>query len=114
MEEFYIGDEQIAIKTIIGFEILKFEEIIYIKAGRNICYLFSKRHDTPIKILINLLYLENILPENVFFRCHRSFIINKKSISQIYTKSYEFGLINGDIVPVSIANLKKFLDDNLY
>jgi len=36
MEEFYIGDEQIAIKTIIGFEILKFEEIIYIKAGRNI------------------------------------------------------------------------------
>ncbi|MCF3108258.1 LytTR family DNA-binding domain-containing protein [Niabella sp. CC-SYL272] len=60
---------------------LNFEELLYFEAQRDFTKIFLQ--DKTLLAGLHLKLLENMLPESLFARVHRSYIINKRKISGI-------------------------------
>jgi two-component system LytT family response regulator len=88
------------------------KEIIRIKAEGNYSRIFSES-GSSLLISQSIGSLEERLDQKEFLRCHRSHLVNKKSIVK-YTKSHGGALVllNGDIIPIS-RSAKKIVDSNL-
>jgi len=63
-------------------QLIKFDydDIVYVKADGNYSIIYLKDHSKHI-IYQSLKDFEKDLPENIFFRCHRSYIVNVILIS---------------------------------
>ena len=63
-------------------QLIKFDydDIVYLKADGNYSIIYLKDHTKHI-IYESLKDFERDLPENIFFRCHRSYIVNVILIS---------------------------------
>jgi two-component system LytT family response regulator len=63
-------------------QLIKFDfaDIIYVRADGNYSIIYLKNH-TKHLIYHSLKDFEKELPENIFFRCHRSYIVNVVLIS---------------------------------
>ncbi|MCD2421904.1 LytTR family DNA-binding domain-containing protein [Niabella pedocola] len=60
---------------------LNFDETLYFEAQRDFTKIFLQ--DRAVLVGLHLKLLENMLPETLFTRVHRSYIINKRKISGI-------------------------------
>ncbi|MBO9594513.1 MAG: response regulator transcription factor [Niabella sp.] len=60
---------------------LNFDETLYFEAQRDFTKIFLQ--DRTLLVGLHLKLLENMLPETLFTRVHRSYIINKRKISGI-------------------------------
>ena len=71
-----VGIKKIVVPVLNGFEILKIEEIVYIKAEGSYANIFLK--DAPnLLVSHNLKYFEDLLKEQQgFIRIHRSYLAN--------------------------------------
>jgi two-component system, LytTR family, response regulator len=76
----------IALKTANGIEMFDYSEIIYFEASRNVCMASVLGENSQTRVLGNLAYIESMLPEQCFFRCHRSYIINLWHIKRFNEK----------------------------
>lgn len=91
---------------------INFEEIIYIQGMSE----YVKIHLTqgkPIMSLLSLKSLEAQLPETMFMRVHKSFIVNLNKINMI--ERTEIVYDDGTIIPVSLqykSQFQEFLDKN--
>ena len=101
-EYFFIKENSNYIKLNMG-------DVLYIESMGDfskICILGNKSH----MVLISLKNLEKQLPENIFMRVHKQYIINVLHIKNIAVA--EIKLSNNSVIPLSSA-YKQLLLDNL-
>lgn len=97
-----IGDHAVTIPAASGLKIVRVKDIVYLRARDN--YTFIHLLDTPSGMLLskNLGQMEKELPDSIFFRSHKSYLINMLCLTE-YRRELEEGLImsNGDHVKIS-------------
>lgn len=102
--------KKIAISTESGYEFIKYNTIIYLEAQSNYTkfYLTNNSSLTTSK---TLKYFEEILPSSLFFRVHKSYLVNLNFIKR-FTKGDEqiIELITGHKLPVSIRKKDEFIN----
>lgn len=88
------------------------EEIIYVEADLNEVIIRTKEHFSYLDKQIS--QMEKVLDETLFFRIHRSFLINIKAIKQMLTveqSKIEFSFKEiDDVITSSKEGAKKFRD----
>ena len=103
------ADTRICLPTLKGFTILKLEEIVFCEAQRNYT-IFHLVNDKKVIISKTLFDYEKLLSGTVFFRIHKSFLINL-----LHAKEYirgEGGVVimsNGMDIDVSRRKKDQFL-----
>ncbi len=102
--------KKIAIATETGFEFVKFNTIIYLEAQNN----YAKFHLTSgssITTSKTLKHFEEILPSELFFRIHKSYLVNMNFIKRFTKGNEQFvELIMGQKLPVSIRKKDEFIN----
>lgn len=78
------------------------EEILYFKSDSNYTEIHFQ-NGTKVLIPKTLKDIESDMPTHVFFRVHRSFLVNIQHITHFYcsTDGSQIRLSNNDILPVS-------------
>ena len=61
---------------------INFDDILYVKAEQEYSFVFTKTERLLVSMHLKL--LENILPESLFTRVHRSYIIAHQNVVSIY------------------------------
>ena len=74
------------------------KDILYVEADRSYCHLITE--DQKYFLSTTLLKIESQLPENLFVRIHRSFVVNLKKIDSI-GESHTYLTIQGKQLPIS-------------
>lgn len=91
----------VAISSMDKIELLKMSDIMYVGADSKYAtfHLINGKQHISNK---NLIFYENILDQSVFFRIHKSFIINITYTLRIIKKDGSYcELINGVMLPIS-------------
>jgi hypothetical protein len=84
--------------------VIKYDDIRYIEADNKIStILLEKKH---IQCSKSMSYIESLLPEDIFFRCHKSFIIGFKHITSHSERKIVFD--NGKEAVVSKRKYSEF------
>lgn len=68
---------------------LNFSEILYIKAEQEYSYVFTKTKKLLVSMHLKL--LEGTLPEKLFTRIHRSYIVPQEIITSVYGNTIQIG-----------------------
>ena len=91
-------------------QLIKFDydDIVYLKADGNYSIIYLKDHTKHI-IYQSLKDFEKDLPENIFFRCHRSYIINVILISAFCIQKNRIFCLDYDIEILCSRRSKKEL-----
>lgn len=101
-EYFFIKEKNTHIKLNMG-------DVLYIESMGDFSKIITTQQKTHF-VLISLKNLEKQLPEKLFMRVHKQYIINILHIQNISTSDIK--LSSNDIIPVSIA-YKQALQDNV-
>lgn len=91
------------------FQKIESENILYAESMQNYLKLHFK--DKTIVIHQTMSSLEEMLPKDLFFRIHRSFLINLSHIDRISTNRL---FIHGKELPISSAKKEEFLNHVVY
>jgi two-component system, LytTR family, response regulator LytT len=84
---------------------INFNELIYIEGLKDYVKIYTKNDTKPILTINSLKTLESKLPETMFMRVHRSFIVNLNCISTIERSRIVFGKV---YIPISDQYKDKF------
>ncbi len=95
------GDNGIFIKKGSSLIKLKIEELIYIEALEN--YVTLNTSEGKFTVHFTMKAIENQLPSRIFFRVHRSFIVNKNMIHSIKENSLDL-IIGNELKNIPIGN----------
>ena len=100
---------KIALPTLDGFQLEKVNNIVYCQAEENYCKIFTNRNEV-ILVARTLKNVEELLPEEIFFRIHKSHLVNMNYIKS-YSKSdgYKIKLENGIELDVATRRNEEFL-----
>ncbi|WP_191859386.1 LytR/AlgR family response regulator transcription factor [Hanstruepera ponticola] len=103
-----ISDQILPLKTQQGDLHLALKDIIIIEGDRNysIIHLISNRKELVSKTLSDL---EDLLSNKGFFRCHKSYIINKTHIVD-QPNSISINISNGMNIPISRRKKESFVN----
>lgn len=85
-------------------------EIIYLKADGNYTFFLLKDH-SKFTMCESLLNYETKLG-NLFFRCHKSYLINTTYIREINNRSHQFTLTTEETIPFS-RNKSKIIEEKM-
>lgn len=101
----------IAIPTSDGFVMARNEEIVYLEAEENYTYIHLTNNRKYFSCGSIKRY-EDVLDKNIFFRTHRSYIINVANhLKEFSRKEGNMVILTGDIkVPVARRTLPEFLN----
>lgn len=102
-----ISSTSIFVKS--GYRILKvdFDSILYIENQKDYVKFHLEGDKEPISSLMSMQSLEEKLPEKIFMRIHRSFIVNLNKIKTIERNCVVFGK---EYIPVSESYKNKFME----
>jgi two-component system, LytTR family, response regulator len=102
--------KKIAIATETGFEFVKFNTIIYLEAQSNYTKFYLSNNLTIITSK-TLKHFEELLPSDLFFRTHKSYLVNMNFIKR-FSKVDELliELITGQKLPVSVRKKEEFIN----
>jgi DNA-binding LytR/AlgR family response regulator len=104
---------KIALKTKDGFILLDVEDIYWAKADGDYATIHTKKDDFFYRKGLN--YLEARLPSNLFLRVHRSYIVNLRKVTEVFSffgGTYKLKMSDNAEIPVArrrAKNLKKIL-----
>ncbi|MDO5411158.1 MAG: LytTR family DNA-binding domain-containing protein [Lachnospiraceae bacterium] len=87
------------------------DKILYFETSSNVHRIILHAENRRIEFTSQLKEVEKQLDYR-FYRCHRSYIVNKDQISEVNFKTYTIHMKNGDICPLSVRmkkGLKKML-----
>jgi two-component system LytT family response regulator len=97
-----VSSERLVVKSSGKIYLIPFSDILYIEADDYVVNILRKNETTKLVVRHTLKDFETSLPSDVFFRIHKSFIINIHEIVQLETES---GLVvhlsNGISLPVA-------------
>jgi DNA-binding LytR/AlgR family response regulator len=85
-----------------GFKLLSVEEIFWVKANGDYSSIHTKDNDLFYKK--NLKILESRLPLNLFFRVHRSYIVNLRKVTELISSAaggYNLKMSDNTEVPIA-------------
>jgi two-component system, LytTR family, response regulator len=100
---------KIALPTLEGFQMEKINNIVYCQAEENYCKIFTNRNEA-ILVAKTLKSIEERLPDELFFRIHKSFLVNMNYIkSYCKTDGYRVKLDNGIELDVATRRNEGFL-----
>ncbi len=85
------------------------EEIIYCESDGNYCRIFLEGQRS-LFITRKLKYMEEILPDRVFYRVHNSYIVNLFKIKEFHRDENRFLLTNDAVIPVSRHKRNDIMD----
>jgi two-component system, LytTR family, response regulator len=94
----------LTIRTSTGVEIVDFSKLIYIEAQGSYCNLIylSDAGEKSVVLSHSVADYEEILPTEIFFRTHRSYIVNIAHIASIKQEDGAFAVLNNKFnIPVS-------------
>lgn len=90
--------------------VVNIDDIYYCVAEERITHVFTKKDEYSVNLGIAEFY--DSLPKDIFFRCHRSYVVNINKIREIipwFNNTYNLKLQDIDYqVPVSRSNIKEF------
>lgn len=92
-----------------SFQRIAWEDILYAEGMQNYVKLYFT--NKVLTIHQTMVSLEEILPQDYFFRIHRSYLIN---ISHIHKISGGQVLINGSLLPIAKPRREKLLNTVVY
>ncbi|MDY6800990.1 MAG: LytTR family DNA-binding domain-containing protein [Bacteroidota bacterium] len=100
---------KIALPTLDGFQLEKVNNIVYCQAEESYTKIFTNRNEA-ILVARNLKNIEEMLPEELFFRIHKSHLVNMNYIKS-YSKidGYKIKLDNGIELDVATRRNEEFL-----
>jgi two-component system, LytTR family, response regulator len=102
-------DQQIALATSDGLIFVKINDIIYLRGDGAYTYFFLK-DGKRIIVSKNLKEYENLLPDELFFRVHKSFLIHLNQMKKYHRGEGGYVVMsNGDSVDVSKRRKEGFL-----
>lgn len=93
-----VADQKLILPTQNRTLRLPLKQITYIEGVRNYSYIYLSNGSRELSSK-NLAYFEDILIDKSFFRCHRSYLVNKYHIDAI--KNDQFVLKNATEIPIS-------------
>lgn len=100
------------IKSAKTIKIVEYQQIIYIEADNNYSKVFTCNQTENI-ISKTLGKIESTIDSQIFYRCHKSYVINITYIKEIFIGNEMFVLLKNDKrIPISrrrISNLCKLL-----
>jgi two-component system LytT family response regulator len=99
---------KIAFPTKEGMRLVHLSDIIYCEA----CGSYSDvvlSNSTKITVTKPLKYFEDVLPEKLFFRCHKSYFVNLNYASEYNDLSKQVILNPGIEIPVSVRKKEAFI-----
>lgn len=100
---------KVALPTLTGYSMKKINDIIYCEADQN----YTKVHligDKYVMVSKTLKHIENILPTEVFFRVHKTFLVNLNYVDQYSrTDSHKVLLDNGTQLHVASRRIDDFV-----
>ncbi|MCD4834765.1 MAG: LytTR family DNA-binding domain-containing protein [Bacteroidales bacterium] len=100
---------KIALPTMDGFQLEKVNKIVYCQAEENYCKIFTNRNEA-ILVARTLKNIEELLPDEIFFRIHKSYLVNMNYIkSYSKTDGYRIILENGTELDVATRRNEEFL-----
>jgi len=100
---------KVALPTFTGYQLEKVNAIMYCEADQNYTKIFINRGET-ILVSKPISYLEEILPEDTFFRIHKSHLVNLNYIkSYNRTEGFQITLDDGTILDVATRRNQDFL-----
>ncbi len=100
---------KIALPTLDGFQLEKVNNIVYCQAEESYTKIFTNRNEA-ILVARNLKSIEEMLPEELFFRIHKSHLVNMNYIkSYSKTDGYKIKLDNGTELDVATRRNDEFL-----
>ncbi len=102
LESQSVENQQLVLSTQNGALRIPLRQISHVEGERNYgyIYLFNGTRELSSK---NLAYFEDILTDKNFYRCHRSYLVNRYAIEAI--KEHHFVLKNGVTIPISRRKL---------
>ena len=92
-----------------GLVFINYDDIICLKASRNYTEVLVVDQENSLRVMDNISSLNLVLPQDRFFQCHRSYIINTGQIVCYRKKCKELIMKKEIIVPVSKSYEKEFL-----
>ena len=98
MESKAVENQKLVLSTQNGTLRLSLKQITHIEGERNYSYIYLSNGSRELSSK-NLAYFEDILLDKSFFRCHRSYLVNKLHIETL--KTDKFVLKNGSEIPIS-------------
>jgi len=101
-------DGFLAAKTVKGFEYIPFREIVYIKADLKYAQVYLKDQLLPVKVFASITLLDKTLPSDIFYRCHRSYILNLQ-YRRVLGKDRTVSLIGNHNLPISDDRFSEFI-----
>jgi len=100
---------KIALPTMDGFQLERINNIVYCQAEENYTKIFTTRDESLI-VTKTLKSVEELLPASIFFRIHKSYLVNLNYIKS-YSKSnrYKVTLENGVKLDVATRRNEEFV-----
>jgi two-component system LytT family response regulator len=101
--------KKIGLATDTGIEFVKFNAIVFLEAHSNYSKIYFM-DGTSLIVSKTLKSLEELLPTELFFRVHKTYLVNMNFIKR-FTKNDDFHieLTTGEKIPVSIRKKESFL-----
>ncbi len=97
-----LSSEKLVVKSSGKIYLIPFTEITHIEADDYVVNIFRKTETRKIVVRYTLKNLEASLPSDMFYRIHKSFIVNIREIVQLDTESgLAVQLSNGISLPVA-------------
>lgn len=100
-----VEDNSIFVKSGYRIEKLEYNDILYIENQKDYVKFYLESQNEPISSLMSIQQLSEKLPESVFMRVHRSFIVNLNKIQTVERNNIVFGKV---FIPVSDTYREKF------
>jgi DNA-binding LytR/AlgR family response regulator len=99
-EESYILNDRIFVRQKERMVKIMMADILYIEAQRNYSHIFTTNKEYLLAITLKI--IEDKLPEKLFMRIHRSWLVNIRQVEEV---GEDFIIIAGKQIPIS-ENLK--------
>jgi two-component system LytT family response regulator len=92
-----------------GFQIINVADIIYCKASRSYCdiHLLSGEIIYSSKTLREM---EETLPKQIFFRTHKSYLVNTNMCKSYESNDEQLKIITGELIPLSSRHKQEFIE----
>ncbi len=88
---------------------INLDEIIAVEGQSSYCKIYCLEGEEYMRSE-NLKQFEISINDNAFFRCHKSWLVNKDHIDSYSLSQLELNLTNGLTIPISRYRKKEFLD----
>lgn len=96
--------ERVVLKSHAERVLLDFNDILYVQAEGSYCrfHYYEEKNIKKFLASHSLQYYQELLSDRLFFRCHKSYLINLKHLSGILVAgSFEITMDDGSVIPLS-------------